>query len=282
MGWIRGLEKVKYEKHSDYPRQANDRVMSLLLTLWPSMPDLVRDDLVLVGGLAVHLLTRQARSPFGPQSVTLDVDLGIALGASTGVYETVAQTLQGIGFRTLDGRLVRTMGDLEIAVDFLVEGPTGAGRMVDDVRATAFPGIERALETKTPYLIEGCDAYGVDQSFRIPVASLGPLLVLKLNAFSSRRQPKDAFDFLTLAVVHRESASEALAKECPVNPGFPVAIRCLEEFFLDGDKDGPRRALAFRSGSQWPLADEDRETLEAMATAGQFLFEEASARAHRA
>lgn len=271
------MEKVKYEKHSDYPRQANDRVTSLLLTLWPSMPDSVRGDLVLVGGLAVHLLTRHARSPFGPPSVTLGVDLGMALGASTGVYETVAQTLQGIGFRIVDGRLVRTMGDLEIGVDFLVEGPTGAGRMVDDVRATAFLGIERALETKKSCLIQGRDAYGVDQSIEIPVAALGPMLVLKLNAFSGRRQPKDAFDLLTLAVVHRESASQALANESSVNPGFRVAVRCLEEFFLDGDDDGPRRALAFRSGSQGPLFDEDRETLEVMATAGRFLFEGVSA-----
>ena len=265
---------MKYSNHADYPPRANDRALSLLLTLWPSMPESVKDDLVLVGGLAVHLLTRQERNPFGPPSVTLDVDLGIALGASTGVYETVAQTLRGIGFRALDGRLVRNMDELEIVVDFLVEGPTGAGRMVDDIRATAFPGIQRALETKELHLIEGRDAYGVDQSIRIPVVGLGPLLVLKLNAFSSRRQPKDAFDFLTLAVIHHKRAGLGLAQERSVNPGFSGAIRCLEEFFLAADKDGPRRALAFRSGMQAPLLEEDRETLEVMATVGQFLFDD--------
>jgi hypothetical protein len=205
--------------------------------------------------------------------VTLDVDLGIALGASTGTYETVAQTLQGIGFRTVEGRLVRPMDDLEIAVDFLVEGPAGAGRIVDDIRATAFPGIGRALVTKQPYLIEGRDAYGVMQSFEIPVVALGPLLVLKLNAFANRRQPKDAFDFLTLAVIHHKNAGEALAGERSINPGFPNAIRVLEEFFLAQDKDGPRRALAFRGGSEGPILDGDREILEIMATAGQFIFE---------
>lgn len=264
---------MKFEKHADYPQQANDRVLSLLLTLWPSLPESVKDDLVLVGGLAVHLLTRNARSPFGPPSVTLDVDLGISLGASTGVYETVAQSLQGIGFRTVEGQLLRSMGDLEIAVDFLVEGTAGAGRIVDDIRATAFPGIGRALQTKQPYLIEGLDAYGVKQSFKIPVVALGPLLVLKLNAFANRRQPKDAFDFLNLAVIHHQSAGKALAEEHSINPGYQSAIGSLEMFFLAEDKDGPRRALAFRGGSEGPLLDGDRETLEIMATAGKFLFE---------
>ncbi|MBK9578942.1 MAG: hypothetical protein IPO40_17870 [Fibrobacteres bacterium] len=265
---------MKYEKHSDYPDQANDRVLSVLLALWPSMPESVKDDLVLVGGLAVHLLTRHERNPFGPSSVTLDVDLGIALGASTGTYDTVTRSLQGIGFRTVDRRLVRSIDGLEIAVDFLVEGHSGAGRMVDDVHASAFPGIQRALESKEQHLIQGRDAYGVEKSMEIPVVGLGPLLVLKLNAFSNRRQPKDAFDFLTLAMIHHKSAGQALAGERRSNPGFSVASRCLEEFFLDSEKDGPRRALAFRGGAQGSLLDEDRVTLEVMATAGQFLFEE--------
>ena len=82
---------MKYDKHADYPPEANDRTLTVLLTLWPSLPESIKDDVVLVGGLAVHLLTRHAANPFGPPSVTLDVDLGISLGASAGSYDTVSR-----------------------------------------------------------------------------------------------------------------------------------------------------------------------------------------------
>ena len=51
---------MKYDKHADYPPEANNRTLTVLLTLWPSLPESVKDDVVLVGGLAVHLLTRHA------------------------------------------------------------------------------------------------------------------------------------------------------------------------------------------------------------------------------
>lgn len=265
---------MKYDKHADYPPEANDRTLTVLLTLWPSLPESIKDDVVLVGGLAVHLLTRHAANPFGPPSVTLDVDLGISLGASAGSYETVTRTLQGVGFhKAKDDRLVRRLNELEIAVDFLVEGPAGGGRMVDDVRATSFPGIQRALDTKARQTIDGYDVYGVKSSIQIPVVALGPLIVLKLNAFSSRRHPKDAFDLLSLTVIHRRAAVESFASESAVNPGFASAYQCLETFFQSAEAAGPRRALAFRTGSSASGNEEDQRVLEVMTTAGKILLE---------
>jgi hypothetical protein len=265
---------VKYDKHADYPPEANNRTLTVLLTLWPSLPESVKDDVVLVGGLAVHLLTRHETNPFGPPSVTLDVDLGISLGASTGSYDTVSRTLQGIGFhKAQDDRLVRQVNNLEIAVDFLVEGAAGGGHMVDDVRATSFPGIQRALDSKEHQTIDGYDVYGVKSRIQIPVVALGPLIVLKLNAFSSRRHPKDAFDLLSLTMIHRRTAAESLAAETDVNPGFATAHQCLETFFQSSEADGPRRALAFRTGSPSSGNEEDHRILEVMTTAGKFLLE---------
>jgi len=268
------MEIVKYGKLADYPSGANDRTLAVLLTLWPSLPESIRDDVVLVGGLAVHLLTRHVANPFGPSSVTLDVDLGISLGASAGTYETVSVTLQGIGFRKdKDDRLVRRLNELEIAIDFLVEGPAGGGRMVDDVRATSFLGIQRALDTKRPYALRGHDAYGVESCVQIPVAALGPLLVLKLNAFYTRRHPKDAFDLLSLTMIHRRAAVESLATEVKINSGYAMARKCIETLFQSPDADGPRRALAFRTGSDLPVNEDDHQILEIMTTAGQILLD---------
>lgn len=49
------MERVKYDRLEGYPAAATERVRTVLLTVWPSIPERVQDDLVLVGGLAVQL-----------------------------------------------------------------------------------------------------------------------------------------------------------------------------------------------------------------------------------
>lgn len=265
---------MKYDQHRKYPEAATDRVLSILMTLWPSIPEPVQEELVLVGGLAIYLHTRGMTNPLGPVCVTLDVDLGIALGASNGCYETLGQTLHGLGFESTQSGLVREADGLPIAVDFLVEGPKGGGRMVDDLQASTFPGITRALESKVLMNLQGANAYGATVKLQVPVASIGPLLVLKLNAFFHRRQPKDAYDLMTLSLLHPRTAPTEFAKEETLgNPGFSLARECLESFFKSADSEGPRHALAFSIGDQIRRPTEaERETLERIATMGQILL----------
>lgn len=265
---------MKYDQHRKYPEAATDRVLSILLTLWPSIPEQVQDELVLVGGLAIYLHTRGMPNPLGPVCVTLDVDLGIALGASNGCYETLGQTLHGLGFESTKGGLVREVDGLPIAIDFLVEGTKGGGRMVDDIQASTFPGILRALESKVFMSLQGTNAYGVPVELQVPTASIGPLLVLKLNAFFHRRQPKDAYDLMTLSLLHARTAPQEFAKEeAEGNPGFALAKECLGKFFQSADSVGPRHALAFHIGDQVSRPTEaEQETLERVATMGQILL----------
>ena len=76
------------------------------------------NDLVLVGGLAVHYLTRRDLSGL-PGAVTLDVDFGITLGASGGQYGTIKTDLAGLGFTSENNRLVRKFRDTALYLDFL-------------------------------------------------------------------------------------------------------------------------------------------------------------------
>jgi len=73
---------AKFGKFDDYPPRSLESAEAALLTAWRSL-ERYQDDLVLVGGLAVHYLTRRD-VPGLPGAVTLDVDLGITLGASGG------------------------------------------------------------------------------------------------------------------------------------------------------------------------------------------------------
>ena len=86
------------------------------------------------------------------------------------------------------------------------------------------------------------------------MAGIGPLLVLKLNAFggpTGRRHPKDAYDvmFSVLACMGGggpEAAVQAFRAEGDAgNPAFPAAVATLRRDFLAIDADGRIRAAEF-------------------------------------
>src|SRR5436190_15337114 len=126
----------KFGTFGDYPKDSLASAEKALLTAWRTL-ERYHDDLVLVGGLAVHYLTRRD-VPGLPGAVTMDVDFGVALGASGGQYGTIKSDLAGLGFKSEGNRLVRKHGNLNLYLDFLTEDPpsmTGA-RTVDDVIAS--------------------------------------------------------------------------------------------------------------------------------------------------
>lgn len=144
------------------------------------------------------------------------------------------------------------------------------------MHTSCFLGIDRALASREAMSVSGRDVYGVQQTQSIPVASVGSLLVLKLNAFAGRRHPKDAYDFLVLAMADPVLARAALRREAEArNPGAANAWSCLNADFRAPDAAGPRRALAFRDGEAAlsHLGDAHRETLQLMASLGHFLLD---------
>lgn len=265
----------KFGTYNDYPRESLPAAEAALLTAWRSL-ERYHDDLVLVGGLAVHYLTRR-NLPGLPGAVTMDVDFGITLGASGGQYGTIKSDLAGLGFISEGNRLVRKFGSLNLYLDFLTEDPPSVkgGRVVDDVVASIAPGVNRALACRRMVDAVGRDLYGVEQSCKVAVADIGPLLVLKLNSFGGpigRRLPKDAYDIL-LAVTGFVDGTEAAVKAFwaeaeAKNSGYAPAIAALRADFSEIGQDGPVRAAEFYPGNA-----EDRERIrQDVVTIGKLLL----------
>ena len=265
----------KFGTFGEYPRDSLMSAQAALLTAWRSL-ERYHENLVLVGGLAVHYLTKRD-VPGLPGAVTMDVDFGISLAASGGQYGTIKLDLAGLYFKSEGDRLVRKFGNQKLYLDFLTEDPPAlnGARIVDDVIASVIPGVNRALACRRILAVKGRDLYGTEQECKVAVADIGPLLVLKLNAFggpTGRRLPKDAYDVL-LAVTGfldgPESAVAAFRAEAKAgNTGYEFALKALQQDFSDPDQDGPIRAAEFHPGN---TGNRDRIRQD-VATVGKILL----------
>jgi hypothetical protein len=269
----------KHATFLEYPARGLAAAESALLTLWPTLKR-YHGELVLVGGLAVHFLTRRTPSTW-PGTVTMDVDFGIELSAGEGAY-SLLEDLAGIGFCVAEpkcNRLVRRVHDMALYVDFLTESPpaiTGS-RMVDDVVASIVPGINRALASRRMITISGLDVFGVEQKCKVAVADIGPLLVLKLNAFGGpigRRHPKDAYDVLLAVTSFIDGPTAAISafhdEERTGNTGYETAIEALRRDFVEIGSAGPVRAAEFVRGT----VEDQKRVREELASAARFLLGE--------
>lgn len=250
----------KHPHHHAYPEGSADLAVSALLTVWSSLAD-YHDDIVLVGGLVPKFICDHP--PEALPAVTMDVDLGIALGATGGQYGTVSSHLQGLGFKAEAGRFRRDLKGLTLYVDFLTESdkPGQTSAMVDDIPVSSFPGINRALAVHRTVAVSGTDVFGGKQECAIKVCEVGSFLVLKLNAFAHRQQPKDAFDIYQ-SVLHYDGGPAAAAQgfraEAAFNSGFRAATDTLTEHFAARDGAGATRCAEFMIGGlegQMPATD---------------------------
>jgi predicted nucleotidyltransferase len=265
----------KFGTFRQYPKDSLASAEKALLTVWRSL-ERYHNELVLVGGLAVHYLTKRTAADI-PGAVTMDVDFGISLAASGGQYGTIKSDLAGLDFESEGNRLVRKYGAVNLYLDFLTEDPpsvTGA-RMVDDVVASVVPGVNRALACRRKVNLKGFDLYGVEQECKVAVADIGPLLVLKLNAFggpTGRRLPKDAYDVLLAVTAFVDGPAAAVAafkaEAKAGNTGYEFAVKSLQMDFSKPGQDGPVRAAEFYPGN---AGNRDR-VREDVATIGEMLL----------
>lgn len=265
----------KFGTFSEYPKDSLASAEKALLTVWRSLGR-YHDDLVLVGGLAVHYLTKRTVADL-PGAVTMDVDFGISLAASGDQYRTIKSDLAGLGFKPEGNRFVRKYCGLNLYLDFLTEDPpslTGT-RMVDDVVASVIPDVNRALSCRRAVIVKGLDLYGAEQECKVTVADIGLMMVLKLNAFggpTGRRLPKDAYDVLLAVTGFVDGPAAAVAAfraEAKVgNTGYEFAVKSLQSNFTDPGQDGPIRAAEFHPGN---AGNRDR-VREDVATVGRMLL----------
>lgn len=251
------MERILAMKHDTYDKYlASDTNLPprALLTAWDCLPS-YRDDLVLVGGLAIRYLTKP---PVSGQvgAVTLDVDFGISIGASNGVYPGIRDTLAGHGFIWGEGRFTRKFPGLNLHLDLLTDdgkADTGTAMVDDGLPVGVVPGIDRALECYRLVEVSGTTLLGVPLTQQIKVAEVGPMLALKLNAFGGpvgRKVPKDAHDILYLATNYVDGIDGAIAafqrEKATGNRAMGYALKCLNEHYLSPDAAGAVACAAFR------------------------------------
>ncbi len=186
--------------------------------------------------------------------------------------------LDGLGFKSEGNRLVRKVADLNLYLDFLTEDPPAmtGNRVVDDVVASVIPGVNRALAARRMVAVQGRDLYGAEQKCSVAVTDIGPLLVLKINAFggpTGRRIPKDAYDILLAVTGFIDGAEKAVAafhaEANAGNTGYEFALATLRNDFSSPDQDGPIRAADFHPGN---VGNRDRIREDVVTIAGKFLL----------
>lgn len=123
------------------------------------------------------------------------------------------------------------------------------------ISAEVCPGINRALAVRKYVRIQGVDKYGDPKTYRVPICGIGPLLVLKLNAFAKRpggKRAKDAYDVLVAVSSYSEGPAAAIeafhAEAASDNTAFETAVQTLKSYFTATHLDGPTLAVRFRYG----------------------------------
>ncbi len=257
---------MKMEHYEDYSAEDTARSESALLTVWAVLHDLT-EDLVLVGGLVPRYICRPAAEALQP--VTMDVDLGVSLAMSSGMYDTTKTRLDKAGFEWVEKRFVKVIGKTNLFLDFLTDKPSKDApdsAMVDDIPVSAVFGVDRALEVYREVDIAGKDLYGADVKERVKVCEVGPFICLKLQAYHNRAQSKDVFD-LVRAVRDYEGGTEAAVAafraEAGRNLAFDCALHTLKDRFGTATSKGPVQYADFCAGSLMANSAADIEFLEA-------------------
>jgi hypothetical protein len=247
-----------FPHHSDHTDDELLSVENALVQAWAALEDF-RQDLVVVGGLAIHYHTRNKVDPVYRPAATLDVDFGITLAADS--WDMTAPA--GVALAMADfkenkqGRIFKKSDHGELYLDFLTEHPprTAGTRNVSELQASICPGINGALAKPIRREVRGLDQYGYHRTFQIPFCDYGPLLVLKLNAFagrSSAKKNKDAYDILALVHSCEDGAERAVAsfgeEKSRDNSGMANALATLENDFSEVDSIGPGLAKNFYHG----------------------------------
>lgn len=273
-----------FDQYSGYDLQLPERT---LLTAWDCLAQF-QEDLVLVGGLAVKALTHPPEGGM-PGPVTLDVDFGINIGASSGMYGSIRETLGGHGFKWDVGksRFIRKFKSLDLFIDLLTDDGTTeqGGAVVDDSFSVGIiPGIVRALKLHHEIRFDGLTLIGANASARIRVAEVGPMLALKLNAFggpvTGRKIPKDAHDIAYLAMNYFGGTEQAVAafheERAANNRAIPHAIHALTNYFTTPDSLCPVSCAAFRMNNRHlepGLRDESMQIRQQCVTLAQALLD---------
>lgn len=226
--------------------------------------------MALVGGLATrYLTTPPAEGAYQP--VTIDVDFAVQIGVSGGQYSSIRDVLSAHGFQWVRQRFHKDVEGMDLYIDLLTDDDENARGSVivdDGLVVSVIPGVSRALECSRMIRIKGQNMIGVNVEQLVRVADVGPMLVLKLNAFGGpegRKAGKDVHDVLHLVMDSLDgttAAVEAFKEEVRLgNRGAPLAVNCLRQYFQNENDPGPMACAAFRMNNEHQSPERAQESL---------------------
>jgi len=235
---------MKLPHYQDYRAEDTERCEQALLTVWARLRDFA-GDLVLIGGLVPRYICLNRPGEYPAR--TIDVDIGIALCAGAGLYDTISTRLMNEDFERKAGtaRFEKLFGNVTLHIDFLTEKQSEDdpdARMVDDIPAQAIMGLDRALALARTVLISGCDLRGAEVTEQVRICEVGPFIVLKLAAYAGRAEGKDVFDVVRCALDYSEGYEKAIRlfrAEAGVNGAHFKAEQILVERFASENGKGP-------------------------------------------
>ena len=235
---------MKLPHYQDYRTEDTERCEQALLTVWAKLRDFA-EDVVLIGGLVPRYIC--VNRPDQYPARTLDVDIGIALCASTGLYDPISVRLTHEDFerKASTAHFEKAFGNVTLHVDFLTEKQRDDDpdtRMVDDIPAQAIMGIDRALALARTVRISGRDLRGAEVTEHVRIREVGPFIVLKLAAYAGRAAGKDVFDVVRCALDYSEGYEEAIRlfrAEAGVNGAHFKAEQILADRFAFEAGKGP-------------------------------------------
>lgn len=247
----------------DYSPESLLRIKATCLTVAQILgEDMLRDDVVIVGGLVPSLLYPDAEPHpvLGAHVGTNDLDIALDLVILNDQrYEDITERLRRGGFAPdtkEDGAIVRqrwrsSEGTL---IDFLValnppEGPRKPELQSFNAEFAAIRtlGLDLALSLKETASLAGLDLRGRQYSAALPVCRADVFIMLKAIAMSEREKNKDAYD-LYFALEHVEGGPAGVGaslREIGAHPALKKMDANLGKYFQTIDSPGPRRVAAF-------------------------------------
>jgi len=262
---------------SQYTKDKTNACFSIIVELMTYLKK-YRENIVLVGGWAPHLLYGESESDERAHIGSLDVDLALNfLLIPEEDYQTISDILEERGYKNRKDRkgniihasYERTFIDENnmeqtVQIDFLAPEYGGSSKnkrhqRIQEFLARKGRGIDLVFENCVEREIEARMPNGAMNKIKIKVANLCSIIATKGYAFYERASEKDAYDIYWLFKNHPKG-DKGITKELSKlknNKLVSGSLRFIKERFKNLDSLGPIAVCNFLE----LIDDEEKEIL---------------------